>query len=162
MSLIGFIRRCRRYALRVRQWRAALELAGKEARLWPMLRAMLSGRVSRQEYHRRIRHGCNKCLIYDPKRKLCRLLVPGFVNPDKKDKIVGCQCYVPFLAKTRAPYKKVELPTGRRFETLPSGLRRALPFDPGIVREGCWGYIHIGEHLGWGATRAARPHELPN
>lgn len=86
-----------RILLRFKQWRAVLKTEAKTAKLLPMLKALWSGRVDTATYHARIRT-CRGCPIYDREFRACRA-----PNPTGGPRF-GCGCYVPFLAKMRAPY----------------------------------------------------------
>jgi len=68
---------------------------------WGMLRALASGRVSRFQWRQRIRT-CGKCPIYRPATRTCGPRSGHLLGVAGE---VGCGCYVPFMARTKAPYR---------------------------------------------------------
>lgn len=80
----------------LREWLAVLKEERRQARLWPMVRALCTGRVSFRVWRRRMRT-CARCPIYDRELRRCRGPVLNGVE-------TGCGCYVVFLALTRRPY----------------------------------------------------------
>lgn len=100
----------KRRILRFRQWLAAVALAGGKVSFIAMLRALMTGQVSKAQWRQRMRV-CMKCPVYDPVRKLCRREIGapyegryGVVYTEPQ--VIGCGCYTPYLARTRAPYRK--------------------------------------------------------
>lgn len=63
-----------------------------------MLRALASGPVPASVWRDRMRV-CLRCPIYDQKLKACRKVMPSV------GRILGCFCFVPYLALTAAPYE---------------------------------------------------------
>jgi len=86
-----------------------------------LMRAVFSGRVSSEQWKRRMAV-CRRCPIFDRTMMRCR-------GPRVNGVDLGCGCYVPFLAKTRAPYR-------------------------GVGGKGCWGRSVVGQRFGWGALEA--------
>lgn len=90
------------WGLRLRQWIAALRLAGVAKVPWlGLLRAILSGPVPRRVWRQRLRYGCFQCPLYSKVNgvMLCRSSHPDMLG-------IGCGCYLPFLAMAAAPYPK--------------------------------------------------------
>lgn len=148
--VIGRINRLDRKVLRMRQWLAVLKLEGKRASFWKMWRALRTGGVDLAAYKQRIRT-CRRCPIYDFRYRACRKEVPVGHPPTQFD-MLGCGCYVPFLAKTRAPYRPVFDATN--FDHVMHHLyqkRRALNGLKELpLPGGCWGRATYGEKFGWG------------
>lgn len=130
------LRRLRKLLLRLRQWRALIKLAGSNAKWLPMLKALQTGGVDAATYRARLRT-CARCPIYDRNLKACRREVFGQNHSSFEQAgtyapvMLGCGCYVPFLAKTRAPYQ------------------RHNTYGVVVVR-GCWGRATYGAPFGWG------------
>lgn len=70
---------------------------------WGMVRAMLSGGVSRAEWRRRMRI-CSRCPIYRHGTRTCGPKAGWAWGYES----VGCGCYVPFKARTALPYRGAE------------------------------------------------------
>lgn len=114
-------------AERYREWWSAVRAASGApwwAIAWGMIRALASGRVPTRVWRRRIQT-CGKCPIYRPASRTCGPRSGHLVGVVGD---VGCGCYVPFMARTKAPYK-------------------------GVGGAGCWGRASLG--IGWGSLPAA-------
>lgn len=86
---------------RIRQWLAALRMAGVTRVPWlGLLRAILSGPVPRRVWRQRLRYGCFQCPLYS---KIDGIPVCRSSHPDMLG--IGCGCYLPFLAMSAEPYR---------------------------------------------------------
>lgn len=77
-------------------WRVARQNAGLLDGL-AMLRALASGPVPRDVWRDRLRI-CLRCPILDRETMACRKVIAS-------GRVLGCRCFVPFLALTAAPYE---------------------------------------------------------
>lgn len=113
---------------RYRDWWRVVGAAMKDEPWWRvalgMARALATGGVSRAEWRRRLKV-CGKCPIYRPVGRTCGPRDGAVVGIDG---VAGCGCYVPFAARTDAPYQ-------------------------GEGGRGCWGRAVLGIRFGWGSER---------
>lgn len=101
----------------LRSWLAVLREERRSFSLLKAIRALRSGRVDPVVWRRRM-EVCRRCKIFDRELMRCR-------GPRVNGVELGCGCYVPVLALTKAPYS-----------------------GPGGI--GCWGRAALGERFGWG------------
>lgn len=87
------------WSRRLRQWVAALRLAGvRNVPWWGLVQAVWSGPVPRKVWRERMRT-CMRCPLYSRPGgiPLCRSSHPDMLG-------IGCGCYLPFTAAAAEPY----------------------------------------------------------
>ena len=146
------MKRLKKFLQRLREWRAL----ARNAPLLPMLKALRTGTVDLKTYRARIR-ACHRCPIYDRSRRACHKEVTVHFNSTNDDPgatvTLGCGCYVPFLAKTRAPYTRLHYPPSSPAPAPGGNYTLGMAPAPDTLAypvRGCWGRATYGSPFGWG------------
>lgn len=84
---------------RIAEWRVVLAHKGVKVSILALVRAVLSGPVPPEVWRARMRV-CLRCPVYDHELKACHKVIHDSIY----HRVLGCFCYVVFLALTAVPY----------------------------------------------------------